>query len=67
MENSVPSRKPEQSIRVEVTEDTLLCKHTPSGLWICCSEREPDHCALGLSPVGAAVNWERAHVDEDEK
>jgi|SwirhisoilCB2_FD_contig_81_4067319_length_357_multi_3_in_0_out_0_1 hypothetical protein len=65
MEKSAQSRKPEQPIRVDVTEDTLLCKHTPAGLWICCSERQPDHCALGLTPLGAAVNWERARVAEE--
>lgn len=67
MEKSAASQEPEQPIRVEMTDASLLCKHTPSGLWICCSEREPDHCALGLTPVSAAVNWERTHVAEDEK
>ena len=65
MEKQAKSTTPKESVRVEVHEDTLVCKHTPAGLWICCSERQPDSCALGLTPVGAAANWERAQHSEE--
>ena len=52
-------------VQLVVQGQLLVCKKTPAGSWVCCTEEGNQSCARGFTPASAAAIWERSqHLGE---
>jgi len=60
MQHSSQDERTHHLAQIVVNGTVLVCKRTPAGTWVCCSEREAVNCACGFTIDSAAANWLRA-------
>ena len=54
-----------QHLHLPNHDTVLVCKKTPTGMWVCCSDDGDKRCAHGFTPESAAAKWERVQTLHD--